>query len=43
MLPTWGIGGYLAYLGLTLGVGLVAAIVGLRVFGRSEADFAEEL
>lgn len=43
LLPTWGVGGYLAYLGLTLGVGLVAAVVGLRVFGRSEADFAEEL
>ena len=43
MLPTWGIGCYLAYLGLSLGVGLVLAVVGLRVFGRSEADFAEEL
>jgi len=43
LLPSWGVGGYLAYLGLTLGVGLIAALVGLRVFGRSEADFAEEL
>jgi ABC-2 type transport system permease protein len=43
ILPDWSFAKYLAYVGYTGLVGIVLAIVGLWVFGRLEANFAEEL
>jgi ABC-2 type transport system permease protein len=43
LLPGWSVWGYLGYLGLTFAVAIVVGALGLRVFGRSEANFAEEL
>jgi ABC-2 type transport system permease protein len=43
ILPHWGIGGYLAYLGYSFVIGGVLLAVAISVFGRSEANFAEEL
>ncbi|GIU90721.1 MAG: hypothetical protein KatS3mg010_1820 [Acidimicrobiia bacterium] len=43
ILPPWTWGEYALYLGLTLGVGIVALAIAISVFGRLEADFAEEL
>jgi ABC-2 type transport system permease protein len=43
ILPTWAWSEYLAYLGVTFGVALVAIALGVHVFGRLEANFAEEL
>jgi len=43
ILPHWGMGTYLAYLGYSFAVGLVIFAIAISVFGRSEANFAEEL
>jgi len=43
LLPDWSWGEYAGYLGLTFGVALVALTIGVSVFGRLEANFAEEL
>jgi len=43
ILPDWSWGEYAGYLGLTFGVALVALTIGVSVFGRLEANFAEEL
>jgi ABC-2 type transport system permease protein len=43
ILPDWTWTGYLAYIGYTMAVGLVMLAIGVYVFGRLEANFAEEL
>jgi ABC-2 type transport system permease protein len=43
ILPHWGWTGYAAYLGYSFAVGIVVFALGVWVFGRSEANFAEEL
>lgn len=42
-LPTWSWSEHVAYLGLTLGLAVVMLAIGISVFGRLEANFAEEL
>ena len=43
LLPHWPYWGYLAYLGYSFAFGLITLALAVRVFGRSEANFAEEL
>jgi ABC-2 type transport system permease protein len=43
ILPHWHMAGYLAYLGYSFAFGLVMLAIAVAVFGRSEANFAEEL
>ena len=43
ILPHWHMAGYLAYLGYSFAFGLVMLAIAIAVFGRSEANFAEEL
>jgi ABC-2 type transport system permease protein len=43
LLPDWPYWGYVAYLGYSLAFGLIVMAIAIRVFGRSEANFAEEL
>jgi ABC-2 type transport system permease protein len=43
VLPHWSYGEYVAYLGMSFGFGLIVLVIAVRVFGRSEANFAEEL
>ena len=43
LLPNWPYWGYVAYLGYSLAFGLIVMAIAIRVFGRSEANFAEEL
>ena len=43
LLPHWPYWGFLAYLGYSFAFGLVTLAIAVRVFGRSEANFAEEL
>ena len=43
ILPDWSFGAYAAYLGLTFGLGIIVLAIGISVFGRLEANFAEEL
>jgi ABC-2 type transport system permease protein len=43
ILPHWPITGYLAYLGYSFAFGFVMLAIAISVFGRSEANFAEEL
>lgn len=43
ILPHWHMIGYLGYLGYSFGFGLVVLAIAIAVFGRSEANFAEEL
>jgi ABC-2 type transport system permease protein len=43
ILPHWGMGTYLLYLGYSFAVGFVIFAIAIAVFGRSEANFAEEL
>jgi ABC-2 type transport system permease protein len=43
LLPHWPYWGFLAYLGWSFAFGLVTLTIAVRVFGRSEANFAEEL
>ena len=43
ILPHWGMTTYLAYLGYSFAFGAVVLMIAIAVFGRSEANFAEEL
>ncbi len=43
ILPHWPLTGYLAYLGYSFAFGFVMLAIAISVFGRSEANFAEEL
>jgi ABC-2 type transport system permease protein len=43
LLPHWPYWGFLAYLGWSFAFGIITLVVAVRVFGRSEANFAEEL
>jgi hypothetical protein len=43
ILPHWGMGTYVLYLGYSFAVGAVIFAIAIAVFGRSEANFAEEL
>jgi ABC-2 type transport system permease protein len=43
ILPDWAWSGYLAYLGLSFAFGFVMLLIAVHVFGRVEANFAEEL
>jgi ABC-2 type transport system permease protein len=43
LLPNWPYWGYVAYVGYSLAFGLIVLAIAVRVFGRSEANFAEEL
>jgi len=43
ILPNWSVGGYALYLGWSFAFGLIVLAIAIRVFGRSEANFAEEL
>jgi ABC-2 type transport system permease protein len=43
ILPHWGMGTYIAYLGYSFAVGAIIFAIAIAVFGRSEANFAEEL
>ena len=40
---TYTSGAYLAYLGYSFAIGIVVMAIAVWVFGRSEANFAEEL
>jgi ABC-2 type transport system permease protein len=43
ILPHWPMSLYLGYLGYSFAIGLIVLTIAIRVFGRSEANFAEEL
>src|SRR3954465_517979 len=43
LLPHWPYWGYVAYLGYSLVIAVITMAIAVRVFGRSEANFAEEL
>jgi ABC-2 type transport system permease protein len=43
VLPHWSYGEYVAYLGMSFAFGLIVLLIAVGVFGRSEANFAEEL
>jgi len=43
ILPHWGMGAYVGYLGYSFAFGIIMFAIGIAVFGRSEANFAEEL
>lgn len=43
LLPHWSYGGYALYLGWSFLFGAVVLAIAVKVFGRSEANFAEEL
>jgi len=43
ILPHWQLTGYLAYLGYSFAIGAIMLVIAITVFGRSEANFAEEL
>ena len=43
ILPHWNLSLYLGYLGYSFVVGAIVLAIGIHVFGRSEANFAEEL
>jgi ABC-2 type transport system permease protein len=43
LLPNWPYWGFVAYLGYSLAFALITLAIAVRVFGRSEANFAEEL
>jgi len=43
LLPHWPYWGFVAYLGYSLVFALIVMTLAIRVFGRSEANFAEEL
>lgn len=43
LLPHWPYWGYAAYLGWSFAFGIITLAIAVRVFGRSEANFAEEL
>jgi hypothetical protein len=43
LLPHWSYGGYCAYLGMSFGFGIIVLAIAVKVFGRAETNFAEEL
>jgi ABC-2 type transport system permease protein len=43
LLPDWTYWGYVAYLGMSFAVGATVLTIAIKVFGRSEVNFAEEL
>jgi ABC-2 type transport system permease protein len=43
LLPQWPFLTYLAYLGMSLGFALIVLVIAVRVFGRAEVNFAEDL
>jgi ABC-2 type transport system permease protein len=43
ILPHWHLTGYLGYLGYSFVIGAILLVIAISVFGRSEANFAEEL
>jgi ABC-2 type transport system permease protein len=43
ILPHWHLAGYLGYLGYSFAFGIVMLVIAIAVFGRCEANFAEEL
>src|SRR4029078_12716037 len=43
LLPHWPYWGYVAYLGMSFAFGILVLALAVRVFGRAEANFAEEL
>jgi len=43
LLPHWPYWAFLAYLGWSFAFGIITLAIAVRVFGRSEANFAEEL
>jgi ABC-2 type transport system permease protein len=43
ILPHWHLTGYLGYLGYSFVIGAIMLTIAIAVFGRSEANFAEEL
>jgi len=43
LLPNWSYWTYVAYLGMSFAMGFAFLVLGVWVFGRSEANFAEEL
>jgi hypothetical protein len=43
LLPHWPYWQFVAYLGYSLVFALIVMAIAIRVFGRSEANFAEEL
>jgi ABC-2 type transport system permease protein len=43
LLPHWSYGAYVGYLGYAAALGLIVLMLAVWVFGRSEANFAEEL
>jgi len=43
LLPNWPYWGFVAYLGYSLVFALIILTIAIKVFGRSEANFAEEL
>ena len=43
ILPHWQLTGYLGYLGYSFVFGAIFLVIAISVFGRSEANFAEEL
>ncbi|HET9730803.1 MAG TPA: ABC transporter permease [Acidimicrobiia bacterium] len=43
LLPHWSYASYVEYLGIAFAFGIIMLILGVYVFGRSEANFAEEL
>jgi ABC-2 type transport system permease protein len=43
LLPHWSYGWYVAYLAMSFAFGFIVLAIAVRVFGRAEANFAEEL
>ena len=43
LLPHWPYWAFVAYLGMSVAFGVIVLMIAMRVFGRSEANFAEEL
>jgi ABC-2 type transport system permease protein len=43
ILPHWHLTTYLGYLGYSFAIGAILLVIAIAVFGRSEANFAEEL
>jgi ABC-2 type transport system permease protein len=43
LLPHWSWWGYVAYLGMSVAFAVIILTIAVRVFGRSESNFAEEL
>jgi hypothetical protein len=43
LLPEWSYWKYVGYLGYSFVIGIIVLAIAIFVFGRSEANFAEEL